>query len=98
MHVPVMPVECLDLLSIRPDGVYLDCTTGLGGHTALIAQQLIDGTVIANDRDAQSLEIARANTAEWKDRICFHLGAFDSLGEAVYQAGFERIDGLLADT
>src|SRR5262245_32322256 len=98
MHVPVMPVECLDLLGIRPDGVYLDCTAGLGGHTALIAQRLIDGTVIANDRDAQSLEMARANTAEWKDRICFHLGAFGSLGEAVQQAGFERIDGLLADT
>jgi 16S rRNA (cytosine1402-N4)-methyltransferase len=98
MHVPVMPVEALDLLEIRPDGVYLDCTTGLGGHTGLIAQRLTTGTVIANDRDARSLELARANTAQWKDRICFHLGAFGSLGEAVEQAGFEKVDGLLADT
>ena len=98
MHVPVMPVEAVDLLAIRPDGVYLDCTAGLGGHTALIAQRLTTGTVIANDRDALSLELARTNTAEWKACICFHLGDFGSLAEAVEQAGFDKIDGLLADT
>src|SRR5436305_6634189 len=98
MHGPVMPVEAIDLLAIRPEGVYLDCTAGLGGHTALIAQRLTDGFVIANDRDALSLELARTNAAQWKDRICFHLGTFGSLAEAVEQAGFEKIDGLLADT
>ena len=98
MHVPVMPGEAADLLAIRPEGVYLDCTAGLGGHTALIAQRLTTGAVIANDRDALSLELARTNTAEWKDRICFHLGTFGSLAEAVEQAGFDKVDGLLADT
>jgi len=98
MHVPVMPDETLELLGIRPEGVYLDCTAGLGGHTALIAQRLTEGTVIANDRDAESLRLAAANTAEWKDRICFHLGTFGSLPQAVEQAGFEKVDGLLADT
>lgn len=93
-----MPEETLDLLAIRPEGVYLDCTAGMGGHTGLIAQRLTSGTVIANDRDAESLGLARTNTAEWKDRICFHLGAFGSLAEAVEQAGFEKVDGLLADT
>src|SRR5262249_23777201 len=98
MHEPVMPVEALDLLAIRPEAVYLDCTAGLGGHTALIAQRLTTGTVIANDRDAESLNQARANTAQWKDRICFHLGTFGTLAEAVEQAGFDKVDGLLADT
>src|SRR3954453_11350798 len=98
MHPPVMPVEATDLLAIRPEGVYLDCTAGLGGHTAQIAQRLTTGYVIANDRDALSLELARTNTAEWKDRICFHLGAFGSLAEGVEQAGFDKVDGLLADT
>src|SRR5258705_11228815 len=98
MHVPVMPVEATDLLAIRPEGVYLDCTAGLGGHTGLIAQKLTTGAVIANDRDALSLELARTNTVEWKDRICFHLGTFGSLAEAVEQAGFDKVDGLRADT
>ena len=97
MHVPVMPAESIELLAIRPDGVYLDCTAGLGGHSGLIARQLTTGTVIANDRDTRSLEMARANTAEWADRMCFHYGGFGSLADAVSQAGFEKVDGLLAD-
>ena len=56
MHVPVMPAEALELLAIRPDGVYLDCTAVLGGHTGMIAQRLAGGTIIANDRDMRSLE------------------------------------------
>jgi 16S rRNA (cytosine1402-N4)-methyltransferase len=93
-----MPEETLELLAVKPEGVYLDCTTGLGGHTGMIAQRLTTGTVIANDRDAESMRLAVENTAEWKDRICFHLGTFGALREAVEQAGFEQIDGLLADT
>ena len=69
MHFSVMAGEAIDLLAVRPDGVYLDATAGLGGHTALIAQRLTTGMVIANDRDAESLEMARANTAEWAPRM-----------------------------
>ena len=97
MHVSVMPVEALELLAVRPDGIYVDATTGLGGHTGLIARQLASGLVIANDRDAQSLEMAERNTAEWADRIRFHHGPFGTLAEAVAEAGFEKVDGLLAD-
>src|SRR5450432_1304310 len=97
MHIPVMPAEALELLSVRPGGIYLDATAGLGGHLALIARQLTTGAVIANDRDTLSLDMARANTAPWADRICFHYGRFGSLAEAVEQAGFEKVDGLLAD-
>ena len=92
-----MPAESLELLAIKPDGVYLDCTTGLGGHTRLIAERLTTGYVIANDRDAQSLAMARENTSDVAGRICFHYGGFGSLGDAVSQAGFVKVDGLLAD-
>jgi 16S rRNA (cytosine1402-N4)-methyltransferase len=97
MHYSVMAAESLELLAIRPDGVYIDATTGLGGHTALIAQRLTSGLVIANDRDQLSLAMARENTREWAGRIRFHHGAFQDLAEAVAQAGFEKADGLLAD-
>src|SRR5437016_3202427 len=97
MHVSVMPAESLELLAVKPDGVYLDCTTGLGGHTRLIAERLSTGFVIANDRDQQSLAMARENTAAVADRICFHYGGFGSLAEAVSQAGFSKVEGLLAD-
>ncbi|HLG95837.1 MAG TPA: 16S rRNA (cytosine(1402)-N(4))-methyltransferase RsmH [Bryobacteraceae bacterium] len=97
MHVPVMLGECLEYLALRPDGIYLDATAGLGGHTGAIAQRLTTGLVIANDRDAESLEQARQNTAQWADRICFHRGSFADLPGALKAAGVERVDGLLAD-
>jgi len=97
MHFPVMAKESLELLAVRPDGIYLEATAGLGGHTALIAQRLTTGLIIANDRDAQSLEMARRNTEQWAERIRFHHGAFSELAQAAAQEGFEKVDGLLAD-
>jgi 16S rRNA (cytosine1402-N4)-methyltransferase len=96
-HIPVMPAEALSLLAVRPEGIYLDATTGLGGHTSLIAQQLESGLVIANDRDPVSIEMARRNTAEWKDRIRFHQGPFSRLAEAVADSETGKLDGVLAD-
>jgi 16S rRNA (cytosine1402-N4)-methyltransferase len=97
MHVPVMVGECLKYLAVRPDGIYLDATAGLGGHTAAIAARLERGVVIANDRDAESLEMAKRNTAEWAGRIRYHHGSFSELRSALTTFGVERVDGLLAD-
>ena len=97
MHVPVMVGECLEYLAVRPDGIYLDATAGLGGHTAAIAKRLGTGLVIASDRDAESLEMAKRNTAEWADRIRYHHGSFSGLRAALTESGIERVDGLLAD-
>jgi 16S rRNA (cytosine1402-N4)-methyltransferase len=96
-HYPVMAAEALEHLAIRPDGVYIDATTGLGGHTAQIAARLSTGLVIANDRDASSLAMARQNTREWSERIRYHHGTFGQLAEALAEAGLERAHGLLAD-
>jgi len=97
MHFPVMADEALSLLAIKPEGVYLDCTAGMGGHTGLIAQRLTTGLVIANDRDGESLDLARANTAQYADRIRYHQGKFSELRSTIQSEGFQRVDGLLAD-
>jgi len=89
--------ESLDGLAITPDGVFLDATAGLGGHTGVIARKLDSGLVIANDRDLLTLELARANTADVADRILFHHGPFSMLASAVAAAGRGQVDGLLAD-
>lgn len=97
MHYSVMLSEVLEYLAVRPDGNYLDATTGLGGHSAAIASHLKKGVVIANDRDATSLEMARQHCAEWVDRMRFHHGDFASLPEALRGAGIAKVDGVLAD-
>jgi len=97
MHQPVMLEEALEHLAIRADGIYLDTTAGLGGHTGAIARRLTSGLVIANDRDPESLELARQNTADVADRIKFHYGEFSTLDEALRENGIDQVDGLLAD-
>jgi len=97
MHIPVMPEEAMEMLAIRPEGSYLDATCGLGGHTGMIASRLITGLVISADRDAESLEMARSNTAEWADRIRFRQGSFRELAETAALEGAPKLDGLLAD-
>lgn len=97
MHVPVLLHEALEYLALRPAGVYLDATCGLGSHTAAIARQLTDGLVIANDRDAESLQLARKNSEDCAARIRFHHGPFSAIAEAVHSAGLAQVDGLLAD-
>jgi 16S rRNA (cytosine1402-N4)-methyltransferase len=95
-HYSVMLRESLEYLAIRPDGLFLDCTCGLGGHTKAIAERLTaGGRVIANDRDAQSLELARANTAEFADRIEFQHGKFSDLDPSQFRE--RKLDGLIAD-
>src|SRR5512142_698168 len=101
MHTPVMLHECLEYLALKPDGVYLDATAGLGGHTGAIARQLAElggsGFVLACDRDAESLEMAKANTLEVASRIRFHQSLFSQLGKRLTAETVSQLDGLLAD-
>ena len=101
MHAPVMLGECLEYLALKPGGVYLDATAGLGGHTGAIARKLAElggnGRVLACDRDPESLDLARANTADVSSRIQFHRSLFSQLEETLSAAGVSQLDGLLAD-
>ncbi len=94
MHYPVLLAETLEYLAIRPDGLYLDATAGLGGHTGAIAAKLGTGSVISADRDEESLERAKENNAALADKIRFVNARFSQLKEFV---GERRADGLLAD-
>jgi len=101
MHTPVMLSECLEYLALKPEGVYLDATAGLGGHTGAMARRLAElggsGFVMACDRDAESLDLARANTADVLSKIRFHQSLFSQLGERLTAEGVSQLDGLLAD-
>ena len=103
MHVPVMLAECLEYLEIKPDGVYLDATTGLGGHSGAIARRLTTGTLYSCDRDAESLEMAKRATADCAARIRYCHTPFSRIAESISQWGESletkgpQLDGLLAD-
>jgi 16S rRNA (cytosine1402-N4)-methyltransferase len=97
MHYPVLLNECLEYLAIRPEGVYIDATCGLAGHTRAIAGRLSTGMVFSSDRDADSLEMAKRNAADVADRVKFVHSPFSGLQQAAAQAAIPAADGLLAD-
>lgn len=92
-HVPVMFKECLEALSLKPDGVYVDCTFGGGGHSRGILQQLgTNGRLIAFDQDPDAERNLPADP-----RLTFVPQNFMHLARFLRLYGIDKADGLLAD-
>ena len=92
-HTPVMLHECLDALNIKPNGIYVDCTFGGGGHSKAILKQLSDGgKLIAFDQDAD----AKANVPN-DNRVLFIPQNFRNLQRFLRASGIQKVDGILAD-
>lgn len=97
-HVSVLARECLQALRIRPDGVYVDATTGGGGHSLLIAQQLgPQGRLICIDRDQDALDAASRRLQDYRDRVTFVKSNFSEITQVLQQQGVPGADGILFD-
>lgn len=92
-HIPVLLKESIDGLSIKPNGVYVDCTFGGGGHSRAILNELnADGKLIAFDQD----EDAKKNLPD-DNRLIFVPHNFRYLKRFLQLHGIAEVDGLLAD-
>ncbi len=96
-HVPVMPREVTEGLNVRPEGIYLDCTLGGGGHSSLIAERLTTGRLIAIDKDDDALEFAKKRLEEYGEKITFVHSDFKRADEVLDELNIDRIDGVLMD-
>lgn len=96
-HYSVLLNECIEALNIRPDGIYVDGTLGMGGHSEQIVKRLTTGRLIAIDRDSTALERAGERLAPYADRITFVHGNFRDLPRLLTENGVEKADGMLFD-
>ncbi len=96
-HIPVLLHECMEYLNIRPDGIYLDGTLGMGGHSFEIASRLTTGRLICIDRDETAIERAGRRLAPFGEKIIIVKGNFSASAEVLDELGFDRIDGMLFD-
>ena len=95
-HVPVLPAETLAHLDPQPGQTWVDCTTGAGGHAALIANRVgPTGRVVGLDQDAGMLELARPRLAD--KPVTLVRANFDQLPEVLANLGLTHVDGVLAD-
>ena len=92
-HIPVLLQECIDGLSIRPDGVYVDVTFGGGGHSRAILSALGEkGHLYGFDQDSDAI-----NNVPVDSRFTFVHSNFRYLKNWMRYHGVEQLDGLLAD-
>ncbi len=96
-HISVLLNECIENLNIKPDGIYVDGTLGLGGHSYQIASRLTTGRLICIDRDETAHERAGKRLEAFKDRITFVHGNFSETAEILDRLGIEGVDGMLYD-
>lgn len=97
-HTPVLLEESLHYLAVREGGTYIDCTTGLGGHSGRIAEAMgPTGRLLCIDQDRDALEFARAKLTVFGRHISFAHGNFRDLAALAAAEGIGRADGILMD-
>ena len=92
-HVPVLYQETLDALNIKPDGFYVDCTFGGGGHSKGILEQLnAKGKIFAFDQDADAQKNVPVD-----ESVVFIPHNFRHLQRFLRLHKVQQVDGVLAD-
>lgn len=92
-HTPVLLTQSVDLLGIKPDGIYVDVTFGGGGHSAEILSRLgKKGRLVSFDQDADAIANAPKD-----DRFTLVHNNFMYIRSCLRACGIEEVDGVLAD-
>ena len=96
-HTPVLLAQTVDGLNIRPDGIYVDCTAGGGGHSFAIAEKLSKtGRLIALDRDPDAIMAAGARLAKFPNAAVIHRN-YSEIDSVLDELGIGGVDGILMD-
>ena len=96
-HVSVLLDECIENLAIKPDGIYVDGTLGLGGHSYEIASRLTTGRLIGIDRDETAIARAGERLAPFAGKITLVHGNFSDTASILDDLGIDAVDGMLFD-
>lgn len=96
-HISVLLPETINALNIKPDGIYVDCTTGGAGHSSEILKHLSDkGRLIAIDQDPDAIEVIKQRIGSNKCVTIVH-DNFSNLENILNELGIDKVDGILAD-
>ena len=96
-HISVLLKESVDALNIKPDGIYVDCTAGGGGHSAEILSHLNEnGKMYLFDRDPDAISVL---TERFKDdeRVTIIHDNYSNIKVCLESLGVSEVDGIVAD-
>ena len=97
-HKSILLNECMEGLSIKADGIYVDGTLGGGGHSFHIAERLSDkGRLIGIDQDEDAIEAATKRLAQFKQRVTIVRDNYEYFQEILSTLSIPAVDGILLD-
>ena len=96
-HYSVMLNECIEALNIKPNGIYVDCTAGGGGHSEAILEKLNEGVLISLDQDDEAIETCTKRLAKFGKRSVIVKSNFSELERVLNELNIVHIDGVLMD-
>ena len=96
-HISVLLNECIENLNIKPDGIYVDGTLGLGGHSEQILKRLTTGKLIGIDRDESAIRRTGERLKEYEGKFTLVHGNFCDVKQILDDLGIEGVDGMLFD-
>ncbi|CAN5292236.1 16S rRNA (cytosine(1402)-N(4))-methyltransferase RsmH [soil metagenome] len=97
LHKPVLPAETIELLKPPTDGIFVDATLGLGGHSEAILANFDNTQIVGIDQDAEAIEFAKERLEKFGSRIEIFQANFSDIKEVLSGAEVEKVDGVLAD-
>lgn len=96
-HVTVLLNEAIESLNIKPDGIYVDCTLGGGGHSSLILSKLSTGHLYCFDQDEYAIQRATEKLSKVGSNFTVIKSNFANIKTELANLGIERVDGVLYD-
>ena len=100
LHIPVLLDRVLELLApvvVHANPVIVDATLGLGGHSEAMLERFSDLVVIGIDRDPEAIARSADRLARFGDRVILVNAVYDQIGDAIRDAGFSAVSGVLFD-
>ncbi len=96
-HISVLLNESVDMLSVKPDGIYVDGTAGGGGHSAEILKRLgKNGRLYSIDRDPDAIATVTKRFEGDERSVVLH-GEFADMKELLLKEGVQKVDGVILD-
>ena len=95
-HIPVLFYETVDALNVKPDGIYVDCTAGGGGHSSAVAEKLTTGKLISIDQDPEAIAVLTKRFENNPNVIVVH-DNFVNIRSVLNNLGIIGVDGVMAD-
>ena len=96
-HDTVLMQEAVDALLIKPNGTYVDCTYGRGGHSQAIADKMdAESRLLVIDKDPDAIFDAKQRFSQ-DERVTIVHGSFGQIVKHAYASSMEKFDGVLLD-